>query len=892
MPMTSGMTWLAPFVPGPHLRLGAEWLPWWRLAAAVRDVLRRGAFTPTVLYANPGLVPAWQAVPGRSDRRLLGVLAKALSNATLPGAVTPDLLLETFLVMYGDAVVRAATARRSALRAYRQPPKNPAPGDLWVSRLLSSQPKQLPRQSGRVRWSRWNTWLTDPAELHGPSKMVLRVNEPGAEDPDWSISAFLETPSDPGVLVPAEEVWGASSHPLADAALGVADGEALLQSALTAASAFAPSLAQAARDHLGTVPVALEEVWKLLTDAGKLPAGIELRVPNSWRLPPPRANLRMQSAASGLFGAQSLVHFQWEVALGDEVLTAEEFERLVSRRVPLVHLKDGWVVLDRREAEKIRARWQGRGTEGELAAGPALLLAVEAEADEESGTSVELDAVLSRSLQDLAASSQVEEFEPEGFTGQLRPYQRRGLGWLAARASLGLGAVLADDMGLGKTVQVLALIARRRREGITAPTLVVAPTSVVANWALEAEKFTPGLTVLVHQGAARARTEAFAEVVAGADLVVTSYALLLRDAPALTTIPWDGVVLDEAQNVKNASAKQSQAARRLRAHWRLALTGTPVENSLTDLWSIFSFIQPGYLGSAEAFRRRLATRIERDHDERAQDTLRRLIGPLVLRRAKGDPGVVEELPPKIEMIEHCSLTREQAGLYGAVAQDLLDRIESASGMARKAAVLLALLRLKQVCNHPAHFTGDNRPLGGRSGKLDRLEEMLDEVLTSGAKSLVFTQFASFGRRLSAHLAERWPQALVLHLDGATPGVQRAEIVRRFQECPEPAVFVLSLKAGGAGLNLTAAQHVFHFDRWWNPAVERQATDRAYRIGQTQTVYVHKFLCVGTLEERIDALIRSKEALADGLFSGGEAWLTELDDHSLREVLMLRKAVLD
>ena len=484
-------------------------------------------------------------------------------------------------------------------------------------------------------------------------------------------------------------------------------------------------------------------------------------------------------------------------------------------------------------------------------------------------------------------------------------------------------------MGLGKTIQVLALLAHRQAAGTAkGPTLVVSPTSVVANWADEAERFAPGLRAVTHQGAARARGPELAATMAAAHIVLTSYPLLLRDADALAGVDWDGVILDEAQYVKNASAKQAQAARRMRARYRFALTGTPVENTLSDLWSICTFVQPGYLGSAEAFRRRLAGPIERDEggagrgaerlrptpppgdpaapgttpragDEaaRARETLRRLIGPLLLRRTKAERGVADELPPRIETVERCLLVPEQAALYEAVAHELLARVQESTGMRRKAAVLLALLRLKQVCNHPAHYAGDGSALQERSGKLARLTELLEEVAAEGERALVFTQFATWGRRLAGYLAEHLgPGVPVLCLDGGTPAAERARLVAHFQGAGGPAVFVLSVKAGGAGLNLTAARHVFHYDRWWNPAVERQATDRAHRIGQTGTVQVHKLVCSGTLEDRIDRLIREKEALAEGVLDArgagaGEGWITELDDAALRDVLTMRREAL-
>jgi SNF2 family DNA or RNA helicase len=410
--------------------------------------------------------------------------------------------------------------------------------------------------------------------------------------------------------------------------------------------------------------------------------------------------------------------------------------------------------------------------------------------------------------------------------------------------------------------------------------------SVVGNWQREAERFTPGLAVHVHHGAERLTGPAFRETAEQADLVVTTYALAARDRDALAEVPWARIVLDEAQNVKNSAARQSQAVRSLRAPRRVALTGTPVENRLAELWSIMEFLNPGLLGSARAFRARFAVPVERFHDEDAATLLKRLTGPFVLRRVKSDRSVIADLPAKLEMKVYCNLTREQATLYQAVVDDMLARVDRSEGIERRGLVLATMLKLKQVCNHPAQLLADASGLSGRSGKLERLEELLEEAVAAGDKALVFTQFAQFGQQLQRHLTDRLDRE-VLYLHGGTPKKARDQLVARFQGDGGPALFLLSLKAGGTGLNLTAANHVVHFDRWWNPAVEDQATDRAFRIGQRRDVQVRKLVCVGTLEERIDRMIEEKRGLAARIVGTGEAWLTELSTGELRELVALR-----
>ena len=490
---------------------------------------------------------------------------------------------------------------------------------------------------------------------------------------------------------------------------------------------------------------------------------------------------------------------------------------------------------------------------------------------------------------------------PASFTGELRPYQQRGLAWLRFLDRLGLGACLADDMGLGKTAQLLALLAaerdalgdpavptgrNRRRAARPRPTLLVCPMSLVGNWQREAGRFTPALIVHVHHGAARETGAAFTRAARRADLVVTTYALMARDRDLLAKVRWGRIALDEAQNVKNPSSQAARAVRSLPADSRVALTGTPVENRLLELWSLMDFLNPGLLGTEAEFRRRFAIPIERFRDDAAARTLKRLTGPFALRRLKTDKAIIADLPAKFEMKVLTNLTREQASLYQAVVDDMVARVDTAgTGIERMGIISASMIKLKQVCNHPAHLLGDGSRLPGRSGKLARLEEILDEITASGERALCFTQFAEMGHLLQGHLAERLG-CDVPFLHGGVPKRGRDEMVARFSDPAGPPVLLLSLKAGGVGLNLTAANHVIHFDRWWNPAVEDQATDRAFRIGQRRNVQVRKFVSVGTLEERIDAMIETKRDLAARIVGTGEAWLHDLSVGQLRDLVAL------
>ncbi len=418
--------------------------------------------------------------------------------------------------------------------------------------------------------------------------------------------------------------------------------------------------------------------------------------------------------------------------------------------------------------------------------------------------------------------------------------------------------------------------------------LLICPMSVVGNWQKEASRFTPDLPVMVHHGVERRKDAAFQEEARKKAMVISSYALLHRDFEILKDVPWSGVVLDEAQNIKNPETKQAKAARALKADYRIALTGTPVENHVGDLWSIMEFTNPGFLGTETEFKKTFFLPIQANKDPQAVERLKRLTRPFILRRLKTDKTIITDLPEKLEMKVFCTLTREQASLYAAVAKEAISEVDSAEGIQRRGVILAALSKLKQVCNHPAQFLGDNSPIPRRSGKLTRLTEMLEEIIEIGDRALVFSQFAKMGEILRKHLQETFGRE-VLFLHGSVPKKQRDSMVERFQgDADGLQIFILSLKAGGTGLNLTRANHVFHFDRWWNPAVENQATDRVFRIGQSKNVQVHKFLCVGTLEEKIDEMIERKKEIAEGVVGTGEGWLTELSTGELKEIFALRK----
>jgi SNF2 family DNA or RNA helicase len=499
---------------------------------------------------------------------------------------------------------------------------------------------------------------------------------------------------------------------------------------------------------------------------------------------------------------------------------------------------------------------------------------------------------LAETLAALRRPGELARIDPgKSLQGTLRPYQLAGVQWLYLLTQLRLGACLADDMGLGKTIQVLSLLLMLKNEAGDKgkPCLLVAPASLLANWASEIARFAPSLKAQVaHPSAAPAEklnadNPADADTLADVDLVITSYGFLAR-SPWLAAAPWRLVVLDEAQAIKNPAAKQTKMVKQLRADARIALTGTPIENRLGDLWSIFDFINPGLLGSSRQFSAFVKRLADRPHSP--YGPLRDLVRPYILRRLKTDKNVIADLPDKTEVNAFCSLSRKQAALYQQAVDELARRLEDADGMQRKGIVLAFLMRLKQICNHPSQWLGDGAWAEKDSGKLARLRDIAEVVAARQEKALIFTQFRETTAPLAAFLGSVFGRAgLVLH--GETEIKKRKELVRQFQEDESIPFFVLSLKAGGTGLNLTAASHVVHFDRWWNPAVENQATDRAFRIGQTKNVLVHKFICRGTVEDKIDQMIESKKQLAGDLLGGGsDMVLTELKDEELLKLVTL------
>jgi superfamily II DNA or RNA helicase len=863
---------------------------------------------PVLESESDAYTARWRPVLGGADAQRARDLAAAMPPSCR--AVVgdgPGTLLGSALDALADAAARARlTAPLLPVRRGRIPARLPL-AERYVMALTTADARvdvvtpedEAEAAALAAELGAWRDGAVIQGFGTGPVRTCFRLAEPATPEADpWRVEFALQSADDPSLMVSAADVWSglgaglaAGGDPVEELLAGLGAAARLFGDLDDALREAAPALVE--MDTTGAFRF-LKETGPLLAGAGfgvllpdwvrKARLGLKLTTRS-------RTGSGTSSTGAGVarFGLGDLVDFRYDVAVGDRALDPDELAELARLKVPLVRLRGQWVELDDAHL-KAALKFLERNQAGTMTAADALTAGMglgpgfEGAADEEIPlVGVDADGWLGDLLSGQADHRLRPMPTPAGFSGELRPYQQRGLSWLSFLGELGLGGILADDMGLGKTIQLLSLVAGQPGGR---PTLLVCPMSLVGNWQREAARFTPDLRVHVHHGADRLDGESLAEALAGADLVITTYGVATRDQAALGQLNWARVVCDEAQNIKNHATRQARAVRALPATARIALTGTPVENRLSELWSIMDFTNPGLLGPAERFRERYAVPIERHGSPEATQALKRLTQPFMLRRLKTDKTIISDLPEKLQMKVWCNLTAEQASLYQATVTDMLSRIEEATDdISRRGLVLATMAKLKQVCNHPAHLLGDGSRLSGRSGKLARLEEICDEIVAEGDKALCFTQYAEFGRMLQPHLAARLG-CPVLFLHGGTTKKQRDAMVAGFAELDEPALFLLSLKAGGTGLNLTAANHVIHVDRWWNPAVEDQATDRAFRIGQRRNVQVRAFVCVGTLEERIDAMIEEKKALAEQIVGTGEGWLTELSTEDLRSVLTL------
>lgn len=883
--------------------VGADLAYWAEALRLVASVTARQQFLPNVSVSDEKHWAVWDPVFAGRDSELLGWMARRMpascrafsASSKEPPQVPAMSILEMFVARVTDHLVRGAVSGilPTGSRAM-------SIHDNWLRALGSRMGKITGRvgdlamlAAGVSEWRRPVSLTTSQ-----PLRFIVRLEDPEEDAPEgsgWKIRFLLQPRNDSSLLVPAEQIWeGKAAIPGASAR---ATKEFIL-STLGQISGIAPGMVDNLESGLDAVSIDLSAAYKFLTEEAPAleQAGYGVMLPAWWtgRGAKKRLEARARVKSSRMQGGsgitlEMLVRFDWDLALEGQKVSIRELEKLAAMKVPLVRVRGQWVEVGSKEIEKAIKFLKEQPKEATLR--DVVMMGLGG-ANAPGGVEFSVTGAsrqIANMLEQIDDKAKLENLkQPKGFTGTLREYQIHGYSWLSFLQRWGLGGCLADDMGLGKTIQILALAQQYAKADDRRPILLVCPTSVMENWRREAARFTPELSVMIHHGPGRKTGEAFKKESRKYALVVSSYGLLHKDISFIGATQWGGVVLDEAQNIKNADTKQAQAARSLEAGFRFALTGTPVENNVGDLWSIMEFLNPGLLGTRAEFARRFFTPIQAERDQAATERLRRITGPFILRRLKTDKSVISDLPEKMEMNVYCQLTKEQASLYAAVLKEMEKAVYDAEGIGRKGAILGVLSKLKQVCNHPAQFTMDSYGIAGRSGKLARLAEMLAEVVESGERALVFTQFVEMGHIIKRYVQESFGFE-VPFLHGGVPRVQRDRMVTNFQEGKSQSqVFILSLKAGGTGLNLTAANHVFHFDRWWNPAVENQATDRAFRIGQKKNVMVHKLVCVGTLEERIDEMIERKKEISENVVGTGEGWLTELSNEDLRRALALGK----
>jgi SNF2 family DNA or RNA helicase len=882
------------------------------IAPAIKEALRDGTISPSLEDWKDHRYHWTIQQKTATDSQSLSTLTELLDQDEQIGEWVRHLMMES---------LDGRPEQREALRRL----------ELLQQTLGQLSPEETPNFPKEQELLRLIGWTSDSSPFH----TSLRLQEPihGSGVSNWRLTYVLTDQQSTDIVLECDDSGCPVGNP-PEAWLPFLDQAA---SMLSLWLHLVPDIATSLAPPRLKMELNDQEAWGFLADYSQriVQWGGSVLLPAWWnklrsQRPKLKASMRNPEDSVSLFGVDQMMKFDWKLSIGDIDLTEEEFHSITAGQKQLHFVRGEWISLDQTLIEQIRKVVEKSKRRKGIPLRELLQrhLAnesgfVDVQIDDEAAPvewEVEMAGSLLQWMQQLSHTGDVPVIPvPDTFHGSLRGYQAQGLSWLIFLRRFGLGGCLADDMGLGKTIQYIAYLLQVKKEGTSShvgPSLLICPTSLVGNWEKELRRFAPDLNIYLHYGIDRPRDEEpFIQAVQGCDLVVTTYMTALLDIGSITTIHWNSLCLDEAQNIKNAYTKQATAIRRIQAEHRIAMTGTPVENRLSELWSIYEFMNPGYLGSHTQFQKQFSREVERSTTSDAAAQVRRFIKPFMLRRSKSDPLIVPDLPDKIESKVYVPLTKEQAALYDNVLEQLFRGLDGRSGIDRRGAILSALTKLKQICNHPALFTketGIAAIASPRSHKTIRLLEMVRELRAEGDRCLIFTQYAEMGFMLQRML-EKEMQEKVLYLHGGSTKVQRDRMVEEFQRGddnrgnPDDAsinnygtdndadngIFVLSLKAGGTGLNLTAANHVFHFDRWWNPAVENQATDRAYRIGQSRHVQVHKFICLGTLEERIDEMIEQKQGLTRQITgNGSEQWVTEMSTDELQDLFALRRSWLE
>ncbi len=911
-----------------EIQLGSDLLFWYHYTQSFKQIILKDQYIPTLKYreletpqpksnskTKKPIPPAFEIYAGWSiiseqyetniQKYIEYMPLICVAGSTVKTENIEFFNQETLLRHFSESILNNIVTHTSSTAAFDKQIT-----DSLVYYCFSQQHNFHKANVSLEEYKQWQTWKSKITHSQSELQFYLcfQLNSPAAEQIDnWQMQFLVSSKQDPSLKLPLADYWPMSQKTKTGLHKQYGENfETNLLLNLGYAARMFPKLWQGLEtDTPMGMELTLEESFSFLQESAWVleDAGFKVTVP-AWYTPTGRRRAKLRLKAAGksrsvtkgkeksYFGLDSLVQYEYELAIGEEIVTKKEWEQLIDAKAPLVHFRGQWMELDRDKMQQLLEFWQSHGDEK-----PEMSVLEFLQRNAESGEDwdIEHDDILSDMMAKLQDKSKLEPISDQlNLQGNLREYQKRGVAWLEYLERLGLNGCLADDMGLGKSVQVIArLVQERESVDSVLPTLLIAPTSVVGNWQKEIVKFAPHLQSMIHHGSERLQNSAdFKKACKQHDVIITSFTLARKDEKLLQSIEWQRIVLDEAQNIKNPKAAQTKAILKLSAKHRLALTGTPVENRLLDLWSIFNFLNPGYLGKEAQFRKSFEVPIQKDNNRVKSTTLKKLVEPLILRRLKTDKSIINDLPDKVEQKLYTNLTKEQASLYEVVVKDVEEKLQTVEGIQRKGLILSTLMKLKQICNHPAQFLQDNSEFSTeRSHKLSRLVEMVDEAVSEGESLLIFSQFTEVCAGIEKYLKQNL-RCNTYYLHGGTSRQRREKMITEFQEPDtEASAFILSLKAGGVGITLTKANHVFHFDRWWNPAVENQATDRAFRIGQQKNVFVHKFVAIGTLEEKIDQMIEDKKKLAAAVVGNDESWLTELDNDAFKQLIALNKSAI-
>ncbi len=882
---------MSKLITGDNFIIGTDLKFWRSVSIFAFNLLSDQKFLPTISEDGTTVRSKWiPLLETQEDQNLLLDLTKGMPGACMSlnhGEVDAETLVHMFISTVIDHACRKFSADVSL------PVKESSGSDIlkWLTSLSSG--KSLITYGRSLAMQKILSWTRRIlSNLEFPMRTCFDLVPPATDDDEWALRFLLQSKTDPSLLVPFSSIWDRKDADAISVIRKFTDfpEEFLLHSLGVAQSIFPPinNSLQSARP--AEVVLKAADVYDFLKSYSTIlgESGFGVMFPEWWGKTKKGLGLKarikpISGSGSGKFGLQTLIDYELEILVDGEVVSTKELERLSRLKIPLMQIGKKWVEVDREHLDEILELLKKNMQNVPLID----LLTLDTENGSVPIVDIDAKGWIGELFNGTSGVTGIKD--PIEFRGKLRDYQRQGVSWLAFMTDAGFGCCLADDMGLGKTIEILAfLLHRTKKQKKGGVSLILCPTSVISNWVHEFSRFAPSLKIAVHHGPLRKKGDEFINDIVNSDILLTSYSLLQRDAEFLSQVKWDGVIADEAQYIKNYSAKQSKAIRALTANYRIALTGTPIENRLDDLRSIFEFLNTGYLGSERKFKKVFSSPIEREGNEDAAKKLSRIVKPFILRRVKADKNIISDLPEKDESKIFVPVTKEQASLYDATVSAMLKDIEEAEGIKRKGIILSTITKLKRLLDHPSLVFGDSNKRWDRSEKMVRLMDMLGETIATNEKTIVFTQYVEAGVIIKESVMRKF-QEEVLFLSGSTPRVIRDQMIARFQSPDGPRIFVISVKAGGFGINLTAATNVIHFDRWWNPAVEDQATDRAYRIGQSKTVHVYKFVSAGTIEEKIDQIIEEKSQLRKKIVNASdESWITDLSKSELRNVFSLRR----